>query len=74
VSKASWKCDGNVAVFGVCMVLLPKEPVVGVAVGLGKVQSATLDIQVSLLYVPHVWNSLFLPGKRLIKLHVSGLQ
>jgi hypothetical protein len=56
------------------MGLLPKEPVVGVAVGLGKVQSATLDIQVSLLYVVHTWNNLSLPGKRLIKLHVSGLQ
>ena len=31
------------------MVVLLKEPVVGVAVGLGKPQSATLDNEVSLL-------------------------
>lgn len=36
------------------MVLL-KEPVVGVAVGLGKPQSATLDTEVSLLDALHVW-------------------
>ena len=51
--KESWKCDGNVAVFGVCIAVL-KEPVVGVAVGLGKAHSLRLDIRVSLLYHPHV--------------------
>jgi hypothetical protein len=56
------------------MVVLLKEPVVGVAVGLGKPQSATLDNEVSLLYVLQICNGIVLPRKRLIKLHVSELQ
>lgn len=43
VWKASWKWLGNVVeAFGVWRVLLPNDGLVGVAVGLGKVQSALL--------------------------------
>lgn len=42
MEKASRKCDGKVEFLGVWKTLLPKAAVVGVAVGLGKVQSALL--------------------------------
>ena len=42
MEKASRKCDGKVEFLGVWKTLLPKAAVVGVAVGLGKFQSALL--------------------------------